>query len=84
MEFQTEAWQLNEERIGYLIDNTVAPCDDFFQYACSSKKRGKEFPYARKDVTLNLTDLIVKVHLFWDTMNYGEVYTQQRKTTFYI
>merc|ERR1711892_65687 len=59
-ECHTEACLTNEERIGYLIDNTVAPCDDFFQYACSSKKRGKEFPYARKDVTLNLTDLIVK------------------------
>jgi len=55
-----EACQRNEERIGYLIDETVEPCEDFFQYACSSKKRGKIFPYAREDVTLNLTDLIVK------------------------
>ena len=59
-ECQTEACKKNEERIGYLLDNTVDPCEDFFQYVCSSKKRGKEYPYAREDVTLNLTDLVVK------------------------
>ena len=36
------------------------PCEDFFRYVCSSKKRGKEFPFAREDFTLNLTDLVVK------------------------
>jgi len=48
----------NAERVNYLIDNSVDPCDDFFQYACNSNKRGKEFPYAREEVTQNLTELI--------------------------
>ena len=48
------------ERIKYLIDNSIDPCEDFFQYACSSKNRGKEYPYGRKEVTQNLTKLIVE------------------------
>ena len=50
----------NVKRIEYLLDNSVDPCEDFFQYACSSKHRGKEFPYARKEVIQNLTKLIVE------------------------
>ena len=57
---KSEACKRNEERIGYLIDSSVDPCEDFFQYACSSKKRGTEFPYAREDVTLNITELVIK------------------------
>ena len=51
----------SKERIEYLIDNSVDPCEDFFQYACSNKNRGKEFPYGRKEVTQNLTKLIEEV-----------------------
>jgi len=58
-ECETHACKTNELRIGYLLDDSTDPCEDFFQYACSSKKRGKEFPYARKEVTLNLTELVV-------------------------
>ena len=50
----------NAERIKYLLDNSVDPCEDFFQYACSNKNRGKEFPYGGKEVTQNLTKLIVE------------------------
>merc|ERR1712013_448324 len=58
-ECETKACKINEERIGYLLDNSTDPCEDFFQYACNSQKRGKEFPYAREEVTLNLTELVV-------------------------
>jgi len=57
---QQQNSQDNAERIKYLLDNSVDPCEDFFQYACSSKNRGKEFPYGRKEVTQNLTQLIVE------------------------
>ena len=50
----------NVEQVKYLIDNSVDPCDDFFQYACSTKNRGKEFPFTRKELTENLTKLVVE------------------------
>ena len=46
----------NAERVNYLIDNSVDPCDDFFRYAC--KQTGEEYPYAREEVSQNLTELI--------------------------
>ena len=41
------------------MDWEVDPCDDFFQFACSSKKRGRDYPNARATITKNLTDLII-------------------------
>ena len=58
-ECETENCKRNAERIKYLIDTSVDPCEDFFQYACSSKNRGKEYPYAREDITLNMTELVL-------------------------
>ena len=59
-ECDTPACKRNEERVQYLLDTSVDPCEDFFQFACNSKKRGKKYPYAREDVTLNLTELVVE------------------------
>jgi len=50
----------NTERIKYLLDDSVDPCEDFFQYACSSKNRGKEFPFPKDEVVQNLTKLVVE------------------------
>jgi len=50
----------NKERVEYLLDNSVDPCEDFFQYACSNKNRGQDYPYSRKRVSQNLTKLIVE------------------------
>ena len=41
----SEDCERNVERVEYLIDSSVDPCEDCFQYACSKKNRGKELPY---------------------------------------
>ena len=49
-----------EKGVEYLLDKSVDPCDDFFQYACSSKNRGQKFPYAREEIIQNLAELVTK------------------------
>lgn len=50
----------NEDRIGYLLDKTVDPCESFYQFACSNKKRGRPYPYARPKIIQDLQQLIRK------------------------